>query len=359
MNDPIEYLLSKGFITGLYNGEDESQWSSFIERVNKIITNPSTPKNMVANPIRTDKSLERLLVENRIMWNNDRPVQELFTIVKAIEYNRFGKVRAVRRQLAKAKSELKLLRNPNTTYYVKLSKQLKLSSENVTMYDLEVHKSKQVDDIKLRLIETIQHRDANPDWRKFVKLKMCLGPHRIRWKEMASSMTKKSLDMSRRLEQDIQVVDEVALREDIGKNYTVHRNVYWDNCDGEIDVVIKCENGKLILVECKAKIFDIIYAWHQSGPYRSEAKVSITLDGVSHNVPRNCPVYIVSVIPHNEYILPFESTIRKIIGNKYRYDMSASDAFEQARLAIPRGSMSPLQWYRLHKDIIIIIDVKQ
>ena len=125
-----------------------------------------------------------------------------------------------------------------------------------------------------------------------------------------------------------EIVREVCAREGLDPaDVDVWSNVLWnDKAEvGEVDLALRCR-GKVVLVECKARTFDVMDGWLQSSAERAENKTHLQLGKESVRVPDGTPCYVVTVLPEHPYVLKFESLAKRITTMRSGFQSPSSDS---------------------------------
>ena len=143
-----------------------------------------------------------------------------------------------------------------------------------------------------------------------------------------------------------------------------HANVKWLASDpsepnlGEIDLCLtdNAVSRVVALVECKANLYDIGHAYHQSGPQRNPLKNRIRLGHHQQplEVPRETPVFVVTQIERDDqYLFRYDHRVREELSRVLRGRLLRDVPFDEAMRILLRPSFAEeLSSYRLCSELL-------
>lgn len=115
-----------------------------------------------------------------------------------------------------------------------------------------------------------------------------------------------------------------------------------------------------VLVECKSRLFDVPYAYKQIGPERLKAnKQNLSTRKGLVPVSDEALTFIMTIVPEREYVLPFESRLKAELERatkSFTLGEIQSEALRAELAAKFSGEESPLEWWRKHHDMVIVLD---
>jgi Holliday junction resolvase-like predicted endonuclease len=141
-----------------------------------------------------------------------------------------------------------------------------------------------------------------------------------------------------------------AIRQITKLGYDVQQawtNLYWNDQKslGEVDLLLQTNQG-WVIVEFKARAFDIMAAYYQNGPERDIAKRWLTLARTRVVLDNTVPTFIVTILPDNPFVLPMESELKKVVSYRVKHpDASLSELTSYARTVISPDRQRPIDWY--------------
>jgi Holliday junction resolvase-like predicted endonuclease len=212
-------------------------------------------------------------------------------------------------RLEMTKDQIKSLSDVTSKQYRKVSEQLAQSKKSVISVNDLIEKYKaQLLDAEAHLTDLKKTRALSPHGKLLESARSLTDHYRLQWYDVDAAVGEIGQDNGQKLESRSHEIVEIVSNKAGVKVLNVWTNCYWNDKLGEVDIVLQTAKGDYVLVEVKARVFDVMAGWLQSGPKRHPNKIFLTLPGVSKavQVPRDVLCFVVTVLPLNPYVLKCE-----------------------------------------------------
>lgn len=339
----IRRILEEHVPTGLYAGEDPTQFPEFIRSMEERLKSADSPRNQVIREMLADWRLPEELARIGIVdWHGNPPY--LFEQVSAHpEFQaQIRQERFYRDSLEKYRD----IANPESDRHKRICAQLEKSDK--TIDDILVSMKSKLD----RIVAEKDALCADPRYQVYLDVCAYVRQYQDKWDGCNLEIGEESQDKGAKLESRLdEIIAHVSARDPQIAALTpsaVYTNVYWRSASGEllgeVDIVLRFGMSNYILIECKARTHDVMAGWLQNGPLRSPEKSHLELDGTLTAIPFDSPTYVVTVIPDHDFLLPVESLVKRVMRHKIRSRKPIEEIYEYAtELFVNR--ITPLEWY--------------
>lgn len=338
--DPIEQILSMHIPCGLYRDEDRASWKPFLTKVDSTVKDNDHPRNTLIKLWQEDHQLMKdieclgLLYENNIAKTYLALKKKLHTYPVATLKNRYETVKTQHQELLTDDVRLQ-----------HLSEQL--AKGGIILEDMLTKKQESIDQ-QCQELETAQ-KYITPEESQLQEVVDRTSYYYNLWVSIDKEQGETNRVNGESLEQKSHEHAIKYIQTRHGKIHKIWHNVLWysgnttPNHLGEVDIVMLTDDG-YIIVEVKARVFDIMSGWLQNGPQRDKNKLYLELDE-RVLVPFDITTYVITTLPDLPYRLPIESLLKKVITYRVKHDSSDEETWDYARTIYRDDRMSPLQWY--------------
>lgn len=367
-----EKILSSTPKSGLYNGENSSDFENFLLSVYDVFKQEEGPRAEIQKEIK-ESMLKNKEILNPIFQLIDTNVTDPIAKI----YQKYKKFCPGELYLQKCKIEknIEIMTRDITSLendgsYLKKSiingmkaKNLDVLLIETKISDILTNKKKYLDLSKSQLENTKSQLISDLKYQKWLQLSKILQPFFSKWLNVDSQIGKdaniRGISFEERCETILPAILSLKLHT---KDFLLYKNISWINCDGEIDFVITdlLSEKVLALIECKARLFDICYGYDQSGPEgrKKQGKKTIKINDKTIEVNQETPCFVVSLIQEHAYQLGFESKLKESL-NKYLLDYDKEWKKEEIYDHLKNkfgDKISPLNWfYKFSKTNLIIL----
>jgi Holliday junction resolvase-like predicted endonuclease len=212
-------------------------------------------------------------------------------------------------RLKMTKDQIISLSDIESKQFKKVSNQLARSKKSViTVNDLIEKYKAQLLNAEAHLTDLKKTRALSPRGKLLESARSLTDHYRLQWYDVDAAVGEIGQDNGQKLESRSNEIVEIVSNKAGVKVLHVWTNCYWNDKLGEVDIVLQTAKGDYVLIEVKARVFDVMAGWLQSGPKRHPHKIFLTLPGVSKavQVPRDALCFVVTVLPINPYVLKCE-----------------------------------------------------
>ena len=375
-DDAIEKILRRHIPCGLYANEDRRAWGPFLARVEALVQ-VGGPRNDVQHAFGADAAAQRAVaalgLPSCVVGRPCINLPKIFRELEAYELHAFRTFVRLRERVARSTAALAELRAPASASRRKVVAQLARqkrprprpdgappAAHTRTIDDVVATKANELARGERELSALAARLRADPRWRRFDAAARAVAPYRARWDAVEKALGRDSNARGSRLEgaAAARVVGVVAARAGLDLSAcTVLRNCDWNDGLGEVDIVIR-QGALFVLVEVKARVFDVQIGSQQSGRERDPRKTHLRLEGRWTPVPRRgVRCFVATTLPEHRYRLPYESLVKRAITHRVKHGLSVDETWAYARGLIPAAPprLSPLAWYREHRAEVILM----
>lgn len=338
-------ILSKYKATGLYPDERDgavATWTTMVDHVQQAVreAGADTPRGAVIDAIQSDPAMIALL--RRLGIQLDRPDRPdrldppmMFKTIKQC-HSEVYRLRERIRKTTEAVTQLKDPKHPKTAAVIK---QLEKSC-GVTIDSLIQQKESLLAEHEAALTDLM----TDPQLTAEVNL---LDKYEKMWNDCNQEIGEDNQSKGASLEQSVSCITKMIserLGYPVDTEVAVHLNVDWNDGLGEVDLVLVYPGNCMIIVECKSRTHDIMDGWLQSGPERAQRKTHLNLNGTWTEIPRETEMFVVTVLPQHEFMMPFESLVKRVMTYHIKHNCTPIESWKYGE-GFFRDRQVPLKWY--------------
>lgn len=332
--------------TGLYPGETEADWNTFVAHVLAVCSSDEGSRGEVRVAVREQMRThvdELVGPLKEIGCTVDDPIADIELAFRQLSR---GAAAGIAAKCDKRVAILEQRYNDLSALSSRASLGIiqgllaKGKTEKEARETLEqILADKEVELLSSRAEAQAAHQQLlkDPEFLRWHAIETALEPYIDQWKGVDKSMGRNSNARGNAFEQACTSVAVALVAARIGlplSQARIARNLRWEGTAGEVDLaLLHCVNGRqprvAALIECKAHLFDIAHAYtHQSGPDARfvAGKNTLLIPGLNSRhervtvpvtVPYECPCFVITRIPPHQYHLGFETYLRDLL-NKPR-----------------------------------------
>jgi len=358
--------------SGLYEGENPSDWIPFLKSVYDVFKKEEGPRAEI------QKEISKIMREQKETFNSylkliDSNIFESIAIIHqkftnfspGLLYSQYCKVQ---KGLISLKSEIDDLQNKDSWLFQQIVKGLSGKNTDVLLMEVKISDILEKKKLKLNslqgLLDSLEPQlSSNKIYQEWLQLSNIMRPFFEKWLNIDSQIGKDSNKRGLSFEEKCQIDLLPILGQKLQtKEFLIYKNIAWLDLPGEIDIVItNMSNDSVIgLAECKARLFDIAYGYYQSGPEGRilTGKKKIKINDKILQIDEKTPCFVISLIQENPYQLGFESKL-KVSLNKYLLDLervwTSEEIYQELKPKFQK-KISPLDWfYKYSKDYLILL----
>jgi hypothetical protein len=343
MDPTLIAILRQGKTTGLYVGEDLACWAMFLSDLETSLRSVDSPRNAIIQHMDENEDLHRILLSVvGLVWKGNPPA--LFDQVN--KHPKFKKYNALHGAIEKQCQQIKEFLDVGSIRYKKTNQQLINSSR--TIDDIICQKEDQLVQMQSQLADMKSHVTDNYDC-----LKSLVADYQMQWDLCNREQSNINREKGDALEaQIVPINNAVRLRLALPAETSllVHRNVLWNDKLGEVDLLLQYVRVKepedlYVIIECKSRIHDVMAGYQQNGPDRAAEKTHLMLTGKWVLMPHKTITFVVTTYPDNDFNLPVESLVKRVISHKVKHQCSTQETYDYSRTIINSDRVAPLKWY--------------
>ena len=327
-------LLSQALPCGLYAGEDIGMFNSFLSTVDTILQGSAGPRADIITAISIDEPLHRQIQHFDSQWSwppgstNVNRLFDLDSLHKKLFPNHYNLVQMIPK-FETAVQRVSQIRE-------QLSKAKKTDPESIIR-----ERTERLQKARAELAQLEQDAEL----QRFMKVLQRIDEYRVRWHTCNLELGQTSQSKGEQFEgRRQQVICQISQRGYNVQNYWT--NLYWNDQKslGEVDLLLQTDQG-WVIVEFKARIFDVMSAFLQNGPERDPEKQWLTIpdSGTRVILDNTVPIFIITTLPEHPYVLPMESELKRVI--TYRVKHPDEELITYARTIIAPNRLRPVDWY--------------
>lgn len=344
---------------GLYQGETWEDWLNFNQFVDEMFDQVNSPRNLIATQMRADRELVQLLDQLGIQPLGTRlSPPYLVSLVQNLPTSQLlAKQERWQQTIDQLRARLDSLFDKGSPVYQSIQAQL-AKSQTTTMADVIEQMQQKLERQQQQAREHSQAIQISP---QFAQLQRLSQKYYQQWREVDCKVGETHQHHGDLLESKVdQILTHIKSRGYCFDQY--YTNLDWNDNLGEVDLVCLNQGQVVVLIECKAKLFDVMAGYQQNGPPRNPAKTRLKLPSVPAQwlrVDQSTPCLVVTTLPNYSYTLGYESLVQRVITYRVKHpELDLKQVYTYGR-DLFKDRQTPADWIRANARHIIILGVPQ
>jgi hypothetical protein len=338
-----EFLAQGDGVSGLYYGEDPALFPVFLDSITKKLRDVDSPRNQIINMIAEDRDLAKVVRKYHPGWKWENNLLQLSSLLHHTGYTLFREYYRVLSRIENLSKNIRDLSNDTDARAKVIKDLLKKPESKPPLQNIEELIERKQEHLK-NAREQCALMESDPVLQHFLDFRNRVETYQDMWNKCNIEIGTINVMKGSKLEEcHPYVVQELQK-----KGYQVIGT--WSNVNwlpkglGEIDCLVQTTTG-WVIIEFKARLHDIMFAYYQNGPNRDPRKQQVMINGSIVQLGLDTPTFVATVIPKC-FVLPVASDLKRIISYSAKHpELSVDEVYAYARTIIPADRPSPYQWY--------------